>query len=57
MTNVTIENFLKTLTFCCSYSAGICKTVLDEHLLKILDSFLPSQEDQKLYSVETFPFI
>ena len=59
MTNLTIQNFLKTLSFCCSYSLNMCKMILGFNILKLVETFLPSQEDQKQmhYSVETFPMI
>jgi hypothetical protein len=45
LSNLAISNFLKTLTLCCSYSVDISRVVLNFQLLKILDGFLPSQED------------
>ena len=45
MTNLTIQNFLKTLSFCCSYSLNMCKMILGFNILKLVETFLPSQED------------
>lgn len=45
ITNITVQNFLKILSLCSTYSIGITKAILDCSILKLVEVFLPSSED------------
>ena len=45
MTNLTIQNFLKVLGICSSYSLSLTKMILNFNILQLIEEFLPSNDD------------
>jgi len=59
MTNKTIQNYLKVLSLNASYSVNLTRKILEFNSLKLVETFLPSVEDQKKlnFSADHYPFI
>jgi hypothetical protein len=59
MTNLTIQNFIKTIALCSKYSFPVFKQVLEFNIFKLLESFLPSETEAKRtnFSADQYPFI
>lgn len=45
MTNLTIQNFLKVLGICSSYSLSLTQMILNFNILQLIEEFLPSNDD------------
>jgi hypothetical protein len=45
MTNLSIQNFLKVLGICSSYSLSLTQMILNFNILQLIEEFLPSNDD------------
>lgn len=59
MTNITIQNFLKMLSLCSKFSMNLTSVILEFNIFKMLENFLPTQDDLKTlhFTADQFPFI
>jgi hypothetical protein len=59
MSVATVQNFLKILSMCAGASIRLTRQLLDSNIFKLIECFLPSQEDQKKlnFNIDQYPFI
>jgi hypothetical protein len=59
MSVASVQNFLKIISICVGSSINLTRQMLDYNIMKMVESFLPSQEDQKKinFNIDQYPFI
>lgn len=59
LTKITVRNFLRITTLAVKFSFEIFKMTVDFDLFKVIENFLPSQEDMKKpnFSSDQYPFL